>query len=538
MQAENESDWDAFWEAPRNLRELFLKFTGDDHWNLEPQDGYRQPRTAAISGLQLVLEEEYDFHIQNRSNAQIVLRHIFELLEHQTVEPWSYTEVEQASSAVQRLLQWDGMDWFQEPAERLALHWEEEWTDQPHAQLRHKVDKLSQLPGIAISMLRLEQSEGCSEIIQAAVDGFGRQALRDMVAFSGSLAPKHMTSLLEGFAALWRCNAWSSVLPRSKASILHEALDRLAQEAMGSLASRNSAQPRFDPGDLVVFLQAVQSTPIQLWSAGTRGALLDKAASYIVHRIQLRHLIAVNRTDDIVAILEVYAALQHRTLTTQDLLAALALQACRSCAAAAEESRESRSSPARAGWRFSQAQIATLLMCYVRLRCHPGNQVLMALTAQYVSETAALPHDQYHCAPMLPALYCMGYDPGQEVCTMLQQQAVQTMSEHNPSPWLQTGAFAAASIVCMGYPLDPSMAVCLWKSLQQQSRSDMPLTSLDTERMKMHVGWWALCKDSNSPQHAQHMADCLQIFRHPAEEVSDSIKEAMDVQHLASVKWT
>ncbi|KAK9862726.1 hypothetical protein WJX84_001070 [Apatococcus fuscideae] len=434
VKQENESDWDAFWEAPRNLRELFLKFTGDDHWNLEPQDGYRQPRTAAISGLQLVLEEEYDFHIQNRSNAQIVLRHIFELLEHQTVEPWSYTEVEQASSAVQRLLQWDGMDWFQEPAERLALHWEEEWTDQPHAQLRHK------------------------------------------------------------------------------ASILHEALDRLAQEAMGSLASRNSAQPRFDPGDLVVFLQAVQSTPIQLWSAGTRGALLDKAASYIVHRIQLRHLIAVNRTDDIVAILEVYAALQHRTLTTQDLLAALALQACRSCAAAAEESRESR--------------------------CHPGNQVLMALTAQYVSETAALPHDQYHCAPMLPALYCMGYDPGQEVCTMLQQQAVQTMSEHNPSPWLQTGAFAAASIVCMGYPLDPSMAVCLWKSLQQQSRSDMPLTSLDTERMKMHVGWWALCKDSNSPQHAQHMADCLQIFRHPAEEVSDSIKEAMDVQHLASVKWT
>ena len=95
---------------------------------------------------------------------------------------------------------------------------------------------------------------------------------------------------------------------------------------MGSLASRNSAQPRFDPGGLVSFLQAVQATPVQLWSTGTRGALLDKAASYIVHRIQLRHLIAVNRTDDIVAILEVYAALQHRSLATQDLSGALALQ--------------------------------------------------------------------------------------------------------------------------------------------------------------------------------------------------------------------
>lgn len=107
---------------------------------------------------------------------------------------------------------------------------------------------------------------------------------------------------------------------------LHEALERLAQEAMGSLASRNSAQPRFDPGGLVSFLRAVQSTPVQLWATGTRGALLDKAASYIVHRIQLRHLIAVNRTDDIVAILEVYAALQHRSLATQDLSGALALQ--------------------------------------------------------------------------------------------------------------------------------------------------------------------------------------------------------------------
>ena len=88
-------------------------------------------------------------------------------------------------------------------------------------------------------------------------------------------------------------------------------------------------------------------------------------------------------------------------------------QACRSCAAAAEESKESRSSPARAGWRFSQAQIATLLMCYARLRCHPGEQVLMALTAQYISEMAAAPDNQHHCAPMLPALYCMGYDPGE-----------------------------------------------------------------------------------------------------------------------------
>ena len=119
---------------------------------------------------------------------------------------------------------------------------------------------------------------------------------------------------------------WCRALISDDSRRLHEALERLAQEAMGSLASRNSAQPRFDPGGLVSFLQAVQATPVDLWSAGTRAALLDKAASYIVHRIQLRHLIAVNRTDDIVAILEVYADLQHRSLTTQDLLGAFALQ--------------------------------------------------------------------------------------------------------------------------------------------------------------------------------------------------------------------
>lgn len=43
-----EDDWGSYWEAPRTLRELFLKFTGADHQHLEPQDGYRQPRTAAI----------------------------------------------------------------------------------------------------------------------------------------------------------------------------------------------------------------------------------------------------------------------------------------------------------------------------------------------------------------------------------------------------------------------------------------------------------------------------------------------------------
>ena len=107
---------------------------------------------------------------------------------------------------------------------------------------------------------------------------------------------------------------------------LHELTELLALEAMGSLASRNSAQARFVPSHLVGLLAAVGAVPEELWAPGTRAALLDKAASYIVHRIQLRHLIAVNRPEDIVAILRVYASLQHKSLATQDLLGAFALQ--------------------------------------------------------------------------------------------------------------------------------------------------------------------------------------------------------------------
>ncbi len=95
---------------------------------------------------------------------------------------------------------------------------------------------------------------------------------------------------------------------------------------MGSLASRNSAQTRFDPPNLVGLLRSIGAIPEELWTMGIREALLDKAASYIVHRIQLRHLIAVNRPEDMVSILEVYSGLQHRSLATEDLLGAFALQ--------------------------------------------------------------------------------------------------------------------------------------------------------------------------------------------------------------------
>ena len=67
--------------------------------------------------------------------------------------------------------------------------------------------------------------------------------------------------------------------------------------------------------------------------------------------------------------------------------------------------------PPQAGWRFSQAQIASFLMSYVRLRYHPGDQVLMALTAQYVS-AGAYPSIQ-PAPPMLEALSHLNYNPGE-----------------------------------------------------------------------------------------------------------------------------
>ena len=49
---------------------------------------------------------------------------------------------------------------------------------------------------------------------------------------------------------------------------LHQIVALSAQEAMGSLASRNSAQTRFDPASLVDLLRAAQTIPEDLWAAG------------------------------------------------------------------------------------------------------------------------------------------------------------------------------------------------------------------------------------------------------------------------------
>ena len=110
---------------------------------------------------------------------------------------------------------------------------------------------------------------------------------------------------------------------------------------------------------------------------------------------------------------------------------------------------------------------------------------------------------------------------GLEVCTMLQQQAAQSMSDHNSSRQLQTGVFAAASAVCMGHPLDPTMAKSLWKSLQHRPRSETAPPSMTAEHQNIQLGWWALSKNSSRPEHAQHLADHLQILQQPAHEVRE-----------------
>ena len=106
---------------------------------------------------------------------------------------------------------------------------------------------------------------------------------------------------------------------------LHEVTELLSQEAMRRLAS---GQAWFDSAHVVGLLRAIQAIPESLWEPGTRTAMLDKAASYIVHSFHkdLPHLIAINQPEDFVAILQVYASLQHRSLATEDLLGAFALQ--------------------------------------------------------------------------------------------------------------------------------------------------------------------------------------------------------------------
>ena len=63
-------------------------------------------------GLHRLLEEHQKGDLR-AEDAGIIVRHIFELLEEQTVEPWSSAEVEDAASSVQQLLGWQGMEWLQ-----------------------------------------------------------------------------------------------------------------------------------------------------------------------------------------------------------------------------------------------------------------------------------------------------------------------------------------------------------------------------------------------------------------------------------------
>ena len=110
---------------------------------------------------------------------------------------------------------------------------------------------------------------------------------------------------------------------------------------------------------------------------------------------------------------------------------------------------------------------------------------------------------------------------GLEVCIMLQQQAAQSMSDHKSSCQLQTGVFTAASAVCLGHPLDPTMSSNLWESLQHGLRSETAPAFMIAEHQNMQLGWWALSKDSSRPQRTQHLADHLRIFQQPAHEGRD-----------------
>ncbi len=112
---------------------------------------------------------------------------------------------------------------MQESAERLTLIWEEEWADQPNARRITKVEKLCQLPAISLCMLRM-QPMGGSDVIQSTVDGLGRQALRDIRLFSGSMQPLDMSRLLKGFSQLHGAGAWLFVTPRSETSMYGCAL--------------------------------------------------------------------------------------------------------------------------------------------------------------------------------------------------------------------------------------------------------------------------------------------------------------------------
>ncbi|KAK9860350.1 hypothetical protein WJX84_010949 [Apatococcus fuscideae] len=437
---------------------------------------YERPRTLAISALQLVLGHRQV--LEPSQDCHLIIRQVFEMMD-QNADLWKLEEVQALAAIMQELLRWEGMDWLQAAAEKLAQDWEDDWMfklERPSQRMR--LDSVAELPAVACSLLKLVAPGTSSAYIQASVMGLGRAAESSVPECCHDLTPQHLAMMLQDLAALSCLGAWSHAASGSKASGLSELTDCLAREAMGSLASRNSAQARFDPSSLVGLLRGIRNMALGVWAAGTKEALLDKAASYIVHRIQLRHLIAVNRTDDIVAILGVYAALQHRSLGTEDLLAAFALQACRSCAAGAEMRAANMGVPPQAGWRFSQAQIASFLMSYVRLRYHPGDQVLMALTAQYVS-AGANPSIQ-PAPPMLEALSHLNYNPGHE------------------------RYHAAGSELQVIPPRD---------------------------REYMHLGWWALCQGAAlAPQHANSLAVLLGITKLPAEQVWKGLRDAMDIQ--------
>ena len=69
---------------------------------------------SVCRGLRYLLEEEWMVESRPQPTG-LILRQIFDLLEQQTVEPWSSSEVESAAVSIQRLLKHDSLDWLQVP---------------------------------------------------------------------------------------------------------------------------------------------------------------------------------------------------------------------------------------------------------------------------------------------------------------------------------------------------------------------------------------------------------------------------------------
>ncbi|KAF5827205.1 hypothetical protein DUNSADRAFT_1143 [Dunaliella salina] len=212
-----------------------------------------------------------------------------------------------------------------------------------------------------------------SEAGSALVDALAAEMAARMLhsARGRGLQPADLADLA------WALNACGRRSPQ--VTSLAEAV---AAEVFFQISDRHSLKAPFTAPEVIKVVMALSQLGIKTKPIG---AALDAVAGHVVKRLRIRHVSAIDKPDDILALLTAYADAEHSSVVVPELVAATAGQLISDIAHHHHWVCTSGDDVPEA-WtcRYWQSHlhsrtIAGLLRAYVRLNMYPGKILLASL---------------------------------------------------------------------------------------------------------------------------------------------------------------